>query len=71
MKFEIRSVNTRYENGEVEAVGVNYQARNEDRTVNINGNFELSADDYNLNSSLPDLEKKAKEHLLNEIDEDD
>ncbi|WP_078597107.1 hypothetical protein [Evansella clarkii] len=71
MNFQIRSVNTRYdENNNVKSVQVAYAAKNEERTISVNGNLELSAEEYAGNESIEKLEEKAKNHLLNEINKD-
>lgn len=67
MNFEIRSVNTKYNDGELTGVTVSYTARNEARSVSVNGNLELSAEAYKDNESISKLEELAKEHLLSEI----
>lgn len=67
MKFEVRSVNTRYENGEVVSVQVNYYAKNETRSVSVNGYFELTAEEYAGNEAIERLEQLAKQHTLNEV----
>lgn len=67
MNFEIRSVNTRYSEGQLSSVTVSYNARNENRSVSVNGNLDLTADEYKGNESIGRLEELAKEHLLNEI----
>ncbi|MFA1820545.1 hypothetical protein ACDX78_10240 [Virgibacillus oceani] len=67
MDFQIRSVNTKYKDGEVSGVQVVYSAKTENRSVNVNGNFELSAEEYENNEAIDQLEAMSKEHLLNEI----
>lgn len=67
MKFEVRSVNMKYENNELVSVQVIYSARNETRTVSINGNFELTAEEYAGNEAIEQLEQLAKQHTLNEV----
>ncbi|SFL38691.1 hypothetical protein SAMN04487943_101293 [Gracilibacillus orientalis] len=70
MNFEIRAVNTKYDNGEVTGVKISYSAKNETRSVNVSGVFELTAAEYNDNSSIGALETKAQQHLLDEINAD-
>ena len=67
MKFEVRSVNMKYENNELVSVQVIYSARNEARTISINGNFELTAEEYAGNEAIERLEQLAKQHLMDEI----
>ncbi|GAB3801964.1 hypothetical protein [Virgibacillus kimchii] len=67
MNFEIRSVNTRYKDGDVSGVQVVYSAKTDNRSINVNGNFELSAEEYENNEAIEQLEIMAKEHLLTEI----
>ena len=67
MTFEIRQVNTRYKDNAVDSVQVVYTARNNSRSVTINGNFELTAEEYEGNESISKLENMAKEHLLEEV----
>lgn len=67
MKFEVRSVNMKYENNELVSVQVIYSARNETKTVSINGNFELTAEEYTGNEVIEQLEHLAKQHTLNEV----
>lgn len=67
MNYEIRSVNMRYKDDEVETARVIYTARNKDRTVTINGNFDLTAVEYAKNEAVEQLEVMAKEHLMSEV----
>nr|WP_289038294.1 hypothetical protein [uncultured Allobacillus sp.] len=67
MNFEIRSTNFQYENKEVTNVIVNYTGRNNDRSISINGNFTLTIDEYNTDSSIAGLEAKAEQHVLDEL----
>lgn len=67
MKFEIRSVNTRYNDGVMTEVQVVYSAKNDDYTVNVNGNFTLTAEEYAGNEAIERLEQLAKQHLMDEI----
>ena len=67
MTFEIRQVNTRYKDNAVYSVQAVYTARNNSRSVTINGNFELTAEEYEGNESISKLENMAKEHLLEEV----
>ncbi|GAE32457.1 hypothetical protein [Halalkalibacter hemicellulosilyticus] len=70
MNFEVRSVNTRYSDGEMVSVQVSYAARNSDRSVSASGNLVLSAEEYEGNESIAQLEEIAKDHLLEEINKD-
>lgn len=67
MNFEIRSVNTRYEDGAVKSVHIAYAAKNASRSINVSGTLELSADEYAGNESIERLEELSKQHLLEEI----
>ncbi|WP_018934547.1 hypothetical protein [Gracilibacillus lacisalsi] len=67
MNFEIRSVQTKYNEGEATSVRISYSAKNEDRSVSISGVYELTAEEFNQDGSFDTLEAKAQEHLLNEI----
>jgi len=69
MKFEIRQINARYSDGELESVQVIYTSRNEERSVSINGNFNMTAEEYRDNEAIEQLEVLAKNHLLNEVGE--
>ncbi|QGH35126.1 hypothetical protein GI584_14210 [Gracilibacillus salitolerans] len=69
MNFEIRAVNTKYDNDEVTSVKVSYSAKNESRSVSVSGVFELTAEEYNQNSSIDALETEAQQHLLGEIND--
>ena len=67
MKFEIRSVNLEYADGEVVNIKINYSARNEIRSISANGFYDLTKEEYEANLSVEELESKAKQHMLNEI----
>ncbi|MFA1818993.1 hypothetical protein ACDX78_02115 [Virgibacillus oceani] len=67
MQFEVRSINTRYKESQIDNVQVSYKANTESRSVNGNGNFNLSADEYEGNESIATLEQMAKQHLLDEV----
>jgi hypothetical protein len=67
MKFEIRSINTRYKEGEIDNVQISYTARNQDRSISVNGNLVLSAEEYARDESIGRLEEEAKQHLLSEV----
>jgi len=67
MKFEIRQINARYSDGDLESVQVIYTSKNEERSVSINGNFNMTAEEYRDNEAIEQLEVLAKNHLLNEV----
>ncbi len=48
-------------------VRIAYQARNEDRTINVSGRFELSSEKFKENEDLVQLEVLAKEHMEKEL----
>lgn len=67
MKFEIRSVNLEYADGEVVNIKINYSARNEIRSISANGFYDLTKEEYEANLSVEELESKAKQHIMNEL----
>lgn len=67
MNFEVRSINTRYKDSQIENVQVSYRAQNEARSLNGNGNFTLSAEEYAGNESFATLEHMSKQHLLDKV----
>ncbi|GEM02975.1 hypothetical protein SAMN05421839_10583 [Halolactibacillus halophilus] len=67
MKFEIRSVNTRYSEGELVDVSLSYLGRDSERRVNVSGTFELTAEEYAGNEAIAQLEELSKNHALSVI----
>jgi len=60
LNFEIRSIETRYKEGEIKKVQISYNTRNDNRTVSFNGNFEMSDEEYEENKAMERLEEMAK-----------
>ena len=67
MKFEIRSVNLEYADGKVANIKISYLARNEKRSISANGFYDLTKAEYEAEPSIDELELKAKQHMLNEL----
>jgi len=67
--IEIKSINMVYERESIRNVQVVFNSRNQDRDLSINGNFNLSEEEYENNSSFDQLEAYAKSYLRSESEE--
>ena len=69
MKIQITNVNMRYTDGEL--VQVQFSGNDEEHTVNINGYIPLTAEEYDGNESIANLEavvrQSVAERLLDEV----
>ncbi|MBP1967964.1 hypothetical protein J2Z83_000056 [Virgibacillus natechei] len=70
MRIEINSVNVSYNDKNIESVRVNFNGRNDDRSINVNGNLRLSEDEYKGNESLDILEEMVRDYVVTELTED-
>jgi len=71
--FEIRSVNTKYEKGEIVGIHVQYSAREKDGYTSVSGRIEMTSEEYEGNEPIAKLEEAARRHLIELVsaDEDD
>lgn len=67
IRIEINSVSMRYNDGEIESVSVNFEARDNDREIDINGIFPLSVEEYDKNSAIKALEDKVRSKLIERL----
>lgn len=71
MVIRINSNNIRYseETGEVVSTQVHFNGYDEQRTINVNGYFPLTAEEYNNNSAIPALTEFIKQKLADRLAE--
>lgn len=71
MNFKINSISFSYENNNPNGVTIQYTYHDDSSySVNGNGRFVLSNEDYDSDNSMVALENKSKEHLLSRINKE-
>lgn len=68
LDYEIRSTNMVYEKNEIKSVQVIFRADITNRELNIRGNFEIDAEEYNQDPSVEALEEFAKDFIRGEAE---
>ncbi|MCT1575707.1 hypothetical protein M3E13_19510 [Oceanobacillus kimchii] len=67
LTFAIRSINTRYREGQLSNVQISYGANNETRSASFNGHFDLTEEEHEENKSMDQLKELAKQILTDEV----
>ena len=70
MNIQITSVHMRYADGQVESVQAHFTARDEDRTLNLNGHVPLTAEEYEGNENISALERIAQQYISEKLNAD-
>lgn len=66
MDYEIRSTNMVYEGGEIKRVEVVFSSMLENRELEVTGSYTITAEQYEENRTIAELEELAKEYLREE-----
>jgi hypothetical protein len=68
LEIQITATNIRYAEGKVAAVHVQFQGRDPEQTINLNGYVPLTADEYQGNESLPVLTDVIRTKLIERLE---
>ncbi|UOE96082.1 hypothetical protein [Alkalihalobacillus sp. LMS39] len=68
MEIQITSTNIRYADGDISAVHVQFQGRDTERTINLNGYIPLTREEYVSNLALPELTQVIREKLIERLE---
>lgn len=66
MDYEIRSTNMVYEGGEIKRVEVVFSSMLDNRELEVTGSYTITAEQYEENGTIAELEELAKEYLREE-----
>lgn len=68
MSCEIRSANMVYEGRKIKHVDVVFSSNLDNRELNITGRYTITAEEYENNSTIVQLEELAKEYIREEVE---
>lgn len=68
MSNEIRSTNMVYEGKKIKHVEVVFSSNLDNRELNITGRYTITAEEYENNSTIVQLEELAKEYIREEVE---
>lgn len=67
MFIEITATNIRYADGGVSTVHVQFQGKDPEHTINLNGYVPLTAEEYQGNEALSALTEVARTKIINRL----
>ncbi|MBP3950347.1 hypothetical protein [Bacillus suaedae] len=67
LEIQIQSTNVRYQDNEVSSINVQFQARDPEGTINLNGYIPLKAEEYAGNESLSSLTVLVRTKLIERL----
>ncbi|MGY6209740.1 hypothetical protein ACXEO8_07160 [Cytobacillus firmus] len=68
LEIQITGTNIRYAEGGVSSVHVQFQARDPEGAINLNGYIPLSGAEYQGNESLPALKEVVRVKLIQKLE---
>ncbi|MGW6383803.1 hypothetical protein [Peribacillus butanolivorans] len=67
LEIQITATNIRYTDGRVSAVHVQFQSKDSEGTINLNGYIPLNSEEYQGNEALSALTEVVRTKLINRL----
>lgn len=68
LEIQITGTNIRYSDGGVQSVHVQFQGRDPEGTINLNGYIPLTSEEYQGNEALPALKEVVRTKLIQRLE---